>query len=281
MTAVAFPRPAPVPAEEVFRPRGGATSAGAATLLVVVLALLAALAPLQAVALASTAALVALVAVRPASAAYLWMFVTPLVVGIERGRLLPGLRVNEALLALLVLVAVVRWGVLATTRRAPRPTPTSIDLGFLLLIVTGGVLPLLWMLVRGNGLSGEAVQSAAVGAKYYLLFLLFRLSVRTDLQARRCLVASLAAGVVVAVLAVLQSLGLFGVPELLGTYWSTTAAGRGPATVGNAHGAADLLVFNLAIALALALHPRSRGTSAWPLLLGLVILLGADRKSVV
>lgn len=242
----------------------------------VALGLSAGMAPVHTVVAVAALGLLVTVVVRPAAAAWLWMLVTPLIVGVERGRLLPGVRLNEALLVLLFLTVVMRWVVLALSGRMRRPTLGRIDLAFLVLMLTGAVLPLLWMLARGRGMSGQDVQAAAVIAKYYMLFVLFRLSVRTEADARRCLLASLAAGVVVAVLAVLQSLGLFGVPDLVATYWASGgAAGRGSSTVGNAHGAADLLVFNLAIALALGLHRTARGASAWPLALAGVFLLGA------
>lgn len=236
-------------------------------------------APGPAVAVAVAVGLALMVASRPPVAAYLWLFATPLVVGIDRGEVVPFLRPNEALLLLLVAALAGRWGVLALSRKVGRPLPSRTDIGFLLLLLTGAALPLLWMVARGKGISSQDAQSASVVVKYYLLFLLFRMAVRTEHQARRCLWAALAAGVVVALLAVLQSLGLFGVPALLATYWAPGDAGpvpgRGSSTIGNPHGAADLLVFNLAIALGLALTGRKGSYSKGPLALAGVFLLGA------
>jgi hypothetical protein len=192
---------------------------------------------------------------------------------------MPVLRPNEALLLLLVAVLAGRWCLLALLGRVRRPVLTTVDLGFGLLLLTGAVLPLLYTVARGRGLTLPDVLSAAVVIKYCLLFALFRLAVRTEEQALRCLWASLAAGVVVAVLAVLQSLGLFGVPGLLESLWAPAErglyTGRGSSTIGNPHGAADLLVFNLAIALALGLRRPARPSSRTALALACVMLVGA------
>jgi hypothetical protein len=229
-----------------------------------------------------------LVAVRPALAAILWMSATPLVVGIDRGNLLPVLRPNEALLVLLCVALAARWSVLAVKQGVPRLAPRSIDAGFLLLLLTGTALPLLWMVARGKGLSSEDVLASAVVAKYFVLFVLFRMAVRTERQALRCLWASMTAAVVVAVLAVLQSLGLFGVPDLLAAHWAPSglglASGRGSSTIGNPHGTADVLVFNLAISLALVLrHRRGPGRVALLLLAGVFVIgaLGSGQASAV
>ena len=65
--------------------------------------------PTATLALLVVSATVALVWRRPAVGAVLLAFVTPLVAGIDRGRVIPVLRPNEALVALVAGVLVLRW----------------------------------------------------------------------------------------------------------------------------------------------------------------------------
>lgn len=270
--------------DRMAQPTQGAGRARPTTwpLLVVAVGLgvLTGLAPATAIVAVAAIGVLALVSTRPASAAYLWLLVTPLVVGIERGRLLPVLRPNEALLLLLVVALAGRWAVLRVWRRAEHPhlALSRVDVGFLLLLLTGSALPVLWMAARGAGVSADDMSAASVVAKYYLLFLVFRLAVRSERQVWWCLWASMAAAVVVAVLAVLQSMDLLGVRELLAGFWGSSggpAPGRGSATIGNAHGAADFLTFNLAISLALAFRQPAGRSARIALTLSAVFLLGA------
>jgi hypothetical protein len=91
--------------------------------------------------------------------------------------------------------------------------------------------------------------------KYYAVFLVVRTAVSTELHLRRCLQVAMAAAAVVAVIAVLQSLKLFGVPSLLANYYapfSTTASldiNRGTSTLASSIATGDVMAFNLAIAL--------------------------------
>ncbi|HVM27383.1 MAG TPA: hypothetical protein VM433_06890 [Mycobacteriales bacterium] len=228
---------------------------------------------------AAGAALVTLLVRRPVLAAYLWLGLTPLVVGIDRGTLLPLLRPNEALLVVLVGALLVRalldW-------RARRPTglrATRVEAGFVLLALTSAVLPALWSVAQGRGLQFEDVLSAANVLKYFAVYGVVRYAVRSQSQVRTCLWLSMGVCALVAVIAVLQSLRVPGVPELLATFWATgedTAAlanARGSATIGHTQGLADVMVFNLAIATAMLL----RGAGPRRLLLPLagLFLLGA------
>jgi hypothetical protein len=102
--------------------------------------------------------------------------------------------------------------------------------------------------------------------KYYGVFLVVRAGVRTDVELRRCLWISMGVAAVVAVIAVLQSLKLFGIPSLLAQYYSPfgNSSGldinRGTSTLASSIATGDVMAFNLAIALMwLARQDRHRG----------------------
>ena len=238
-------------------------AAGSLTCLAVGAGLAAGVAPEAALAGAAVVVLVVLVALRPVSAAYLWLGATPLIVGIDRGTALPVLRPNEALLLLLIGTLAARWLVLLWLGRAGRPKLGALDAWFFLLALTGAALPLLWVLARGRALAVEDLLYAATVVKYYLVFVLVRIAVHNQTQARRCLWVALCAGAVVAVVAVLQSLRLFGVPELLSTYWapagrSQLSVGRGSSTIGVPAGTADVMIFSFAISAGMILTHSTR-----------------------
>ena len=213
---------------------------------------LSALRPLLAVVLAVLAVLVAAVWVRPALAACLLIFLTPLTAGIDRGSALPVLRPQEALAVVLGGTLAARGVVRLRTGRLPRIRMGPVEWALVLMAVAGSLLPLLRMAVRQEAIGQDDVLYALVLWKYLGLYVLIRASVSTDRHVRACLWLSVAASTVVAGLAILQSLGLFGVPHLLATYYApfgyTDAfAARGSSTLGLPAATADLAVINLAI----------------------------------
>jgi hypothetical protein len=143
-----------------------------------------------------------------------------------------------------------------------------------LLAVCSSVLPLVWMTLRQQAITSDDVLYALVLWKYLGLYLLIRMSVRTDQEIRRCLWISVAAACIVALLAILQALGLFGVSRLLSTYFApfgnTNAfATRGSSTLGLPAATADLLLYNLAIVSGL----WTRGRRYRGVLAGIALLL--------
>jgi hypothetical protein len=215
-------------------------------------------------------ALVGWVWARPVAAAYLLIAVTPLTAGIDRGRLLPMLRPSEAL-ALVVGGALAaravarlrtRGAARLRTRGVPRLRLGGVELSLVLLAVTSSVVPLLGMAARQREITSDDLLYSVVLWKYLALYAVVRLSVTTVPQVRRCLWLSVAAACVVAAIAILQSLRLFGVPALLATYYAPFGhvgaldQARGTSTLGLAAATGDLLIYNLAIAAILWVHAR-------------------------
>ncbi|MDD7942001.1 hypothetical protein PHK61_26650 [Actinomycetospora lutea] len=224
------------------------------TLAAVGLGAAAAVAPLPLVGGLVVLALGVAVAAHPPLAAYLLIGLTPLVAGIDRGRLVPGLRPNEALLVLCTGALLARgvWQLRAGWRPGLRADPVLAAL--VAMAVANSVVPLLWMAIRHVTITGDDLSYAVVLWKLVLLYVVVRSVVRTDREGVRCLAISLGVAGLVAVIAILQSLQLFGVDDLVASIFapfgdtSVVTASRGSATLGLAAATADLMIFNLALA---------------------------------
>jgi putative peptidoglycan lipid II flippase len=197
----------------------------------------------------------------PPAAAYVLLAGGPLLAGFARNAVLPVLRPHEALALLLGTGVALR--ALAQMGRG-RPVPVTwgrLDLAILLMAVTSSLLPLLWMVTRGLRPGQEDLLYAATLWKFYAVFLLVRVSVRTERQVARCLAVTLGAGVVVGVVAALQSV-FGGVADAVFAIYpvdeSGGPAGRGTSTLGSSIAVGDVMAFDLAICLAWAVLGRGR-----------------------
>lgn len=254
MTGYAADRSAPALTTAVLPP---------ATLLAAVAAgLLVAQAPVVAAAVLAAASLGVLVWTRPATAAVLVIAVTPLVAGIDRDRLVPGLRPNEAVVvfvaAVLVLRAVVRWPVGRPLRLRLNPVEWTL----VAMAVCASVVPLAFMYLRGRDIAGDDLSHALVLWKFLVVYAVVRASVTTQRQVQVALVTSVAAAAVVGVIGTLQALDLLGVRELLKPlytpfgYDAAVELPRAGSTIGLPAATADLLVMNLAVVAGLWFRQR-------------------------
>lgn len=221
---------------------------------------------------------VAAVAVRPAVGAYVLIGVTPLVAGMDRGLVIPVLRPNEAVLVLVGAGLMARGVMRAAGGSLPRLTVHATDISILLLAFVSSALPLAAMLARGHAIAQDDLLYALMVWKYYGVYLVARLSIRTERQVRICLWISMISASIVAVIAILQSLQLLGVARALSTYYapygSTQALlnNRGGSTLALPIAVADLMTFNLAIAVGfLTRRPRHRGALV---VLGMLFVAG-------
>ena len=218
----------------------------------VTLGMLCALRPKLTLVAALLAVVVVCVWVRPALAAYLLIALTPLTAGINRGSALPVLRPQEAIALLVGSTLAARGVVRLRTGQLPKLRLDRLEWALVLMAVTSSFVPLLWMAVRQQAISKDDVLYALVLWKYLGLYAIIRASVTTERQVRRCMWLSVSAACIVAALAIMQSLGLFGVPGLLAHYYApfgyTNAfAARGSATLGLPAATADLAIINLAV----------------------------------
>ncbi|QWZ09547.1 hypothetical protein KRR39_07285 [Nocardioides panacis] len=203
---------------------------------------------------------------RPAVAAVLYVGITPFVVGIDRGKLIPLLRPNEAVLLALAAILAARGLVRAPSRVRMRDRLGPLDWSLVLMAVAASFVPLVWMAARGQSPTGDDISYALVLWKFLAVYVLVRVSVRADREVLWCLVASVAAATVVGVIGILQALDLLGIRGLLmdwyipeGTNQVAIEAPRAGATVALPAAAADLLVFNLAIVAGIWYRVRRHG----------------------
>jgi hypothetical protein len=212
-------------------------------------------------------------------AAYTLIASTPLIVGIERGNVLPLLRPSEAILLIVGGALFTRAALRSLAGNRLTFRLSRLDGALTLLCGAGSVLPLLWMYARDRGIEQDDILYSIQLCKYYAIFLVIRASVRTEREVGRCLKISLAVAVPVAVIAILQSLLLFGVTDLLALLYTNSEdrgaleINRGTATIGSSAGVATVMVFNLAIAGGLLI--RSVGNRFVLIALSLLFIFGA------
>lgn len=213
--------------------------------------------PLIALLLVAIGGLAVWVVVRPSVAAYALTVVTPLTVGIDRGAAIPVLRPNEALAAVVGAALIARGLLLAREGTRPRLRLSEIEWALLAMAVASSVIPLLWMSLRHQEISRDDLLYSLVLWKFAAVYLIVRVSVRTEPQVRRCLYLSLGAATVVAVIAILQSLDQLNVRGVLATYYvpnghvGALAKPRGGSTLALPAAVADLMIYNLALVAAL------------------------------
>jgi hypothetical protein len=215
--------------------------------------------PLLVLGACAVTGLAALVWVRPATAAYLLIGVTPLVVGIDRGVVLPLLRPHEGLLAVFGATLAAQWLIRLRSGQVQRLRMDAVEVAILLMAVTNSVVPLAMMVVRGREISGDDLSYSLVMWKLAAFYLVVRWSVRSDREVRTCLVVSVAAACVVALVGIMQGLDVFGVRGFLATYYSevgVSSEARGGSTLTLPAATADLMIINLAIVTGLWLRDR-------------------------
>jgi hypothetical protein len=238
--------------------------------------------------LPSKAALVVVVAVimvlvyrKPAMAGYMVIFITPLVAGVDRGSIIPFFRPNEAVDLLVGGTLMLRGVVQMRSGQFPRMRLDRLEWAIVAMAICSSIVPLLWMFVRNQSPTSDDLQYSLVLWKYFGLYLLIRFSIRTVAEVQTALWLSLWAGGIVSMVAILQSLNLFGVPHILSTYYApfgvdgalTIARGSSllslPAAVG------DLAILNLAIVAGML----TRGIGDRRILAGLGVLFVAGALS--
>ena len=233
--------------------------------------------------------LVGWVMLRPVIAAYLLIFMTPLVVGLNAGLVVPGLRANEGLIVVVGLGVALRWLVRVRTGEVRWPRIGPVDVSLVALCVFSSVVPLAMMLVRQRPITSDDFLYAIVLWKLFAEYVIVRLAVTTREQALRCLVLLLVASAIVAVVGVVQAVGLPGVAGLLNKYISTgdvaaaESGTRGSSLLGLPAATADLAILSLGVAIAMITrgYPRRRWLAALAVLYVLGVFAASEFATVI
>lgn len=196
-------------------------------------------------------------AYRPIFATYSYLLVLPFVAGIDRGNVIPLVRLNEAVLTLLVAGACVGLYLRFVRGDVIRLRVGGLDgpLAFFVLLAT--VWPIAWLMLRGNVPHLSDLAAVLPVCKLVGLLVLVRATVCTENQLIRCirLIAWTAAGV--AVIAVLQTLGFAPVLALLHAFWPPVSDGlnqRGTTTLGSSIATGDYIIFALTLVICCSWH---------------------------
>ena len=202
-------------------------------------------------------ALSALISARPAFAAYLLIFLTPLIVGLNAASIIPLVRPNEALIPLFGAIIAARWLVLVRTGRCRLPSINRLDVTLIAVAVASSILPLMMMVARQRAIGSDDLLYAIVLWKLLAEYIIVRCAITTNEQVMRCLWLSMWSAWIVSVIGILQSLKLSIVTNLLVKYYSSVnstsdvSIGRGSSVLGLPAAVADLAILNLAVAVAL------------------------------
>ena len=203
---------------------------------------------------AAALALLVVSAYRPILGTFVYIASLPFLAGIERGSLLPLVRPNEAVLVLVLLGGLAGWGVRWLRHGSaslPAPHPVDGPLAAFLGLYT--LWPVCWMLLRGIMPAGGDLAATLPLPKLVALYLLVRLTVRTDDEVTRLLRLVVWPAAAVAVIAVLQVLAVGPVLALLSTFWlastdaPTDLSERGTTTLGSPLSTGDYLVIALIV----------------------------------
>lgn len=247
----------------------GATIVGAAAALA---------GPLVPVAVAALA-LAGLAAWRPAFATYGYLATLPFLAGIERGQIVPLVRPNEALLGLLVAGALAGWfgRYVAGQDVGWRRHPLDVRLvGFALL---GTFWPLLSLMLRGETPSFSEVFAVVPIIKLAGVLILARATIRTHDQLTRCVRIIVWTATGIAMIAILQAIGVGFVHSLLESWWPVAAdsseiGARGSTTLASPIATGDYLIIALALVVTFGtrglLNERERFLTGFVLAAGLL-----------
>ena len=194
-----------------------------------------------------------IVVLRPLWILYGLVFFLPLISGVERGKLVPMLRPNEPLL----LITMVMF-ILSPKKIKRNIESIRIGLVIMLYLLFGSVVPLLVYFLRGGAVDYSSLMPFLAPWQYLVLYSLIIAFDVTAAQARRCLQLLTLAGVIIALVAILQMMRVKVVTSILATYYYSGhlmrvekwGYPRTTSLLANWHGTGIFLSFSVLVLLA-------------------------------
>jgi len=177
-----------------------------------------------------------------------------LTVGMPRGKLIPLLLPNEAVLALSAALALV---VVLVRRRESQPIPLKVIVALAILLIGSSFLPILTYLWRRYPLGVRDLFSLISPAKFILLFWVFTALPETEQDRRRLVQWLLLWGSVMSIVGLLQAGNLGFVTNLLKQWYPTDHTeqaanlGRVTSLLGAWNALGTFLMVNVLLAIAL------------------------------
>lgn len=198
--------------------------------------------------------LIALVWIHPPIAGYIMIGTAPLIVGFARDQVLPQLRPNEALLAVLLVVLAARWMIVS---REIKFRFHRIDFVMMGIVGTGFFLSLISQVIRLRPLSFDDILYALVFVKLGLLYAMIRSTIKTPAQVRVALGCSLLFASGLGIMGLMDSLNIAATADRLHRFFPNDGFivddGRGAASIGNPIGFGVYQAINAVIAIAMLL----------------------------
>jgi len=172
---------------------------------------------------------VAYIAARPQWAAYIYLATLPFVGGIDRGAIIPLVRPSEAIQVGLT-AAVLAGGLFRFFRGEPiHIRLTRLDRTIIVMAALSSIWPLFWLFARNRVPSGNDFFETLILWRLAALYALFRGAVRTPAQLRKCMWILLWSAGFLAVIAILDSLGIYKMGGIWTPSITSDSAGRGGA----------------------------------------------------
>jgi hypothetical protein len=254
----AFPRP-------WTRVPGGPLGLVGLALLAVALGAVAAFQPVLALAGVVGALLFAWTVAKPVRGAYLMVLLVPIVVGLGRGKFVPMMRPNEALILFILGIAILYGAFGKSTGRVRLGPMTSVDRAFALLFIAGSLLPLVVQLFRSDKPTVEDTFQLLSLLKYYIGYRLLLALVPDDRQMLTATKLMILASMAVAVIGIMQYARIFNMQEILanlydaGQVLQSVDVHRATSTLGVWQALADYMAVHAALCMGL-LTARMPGT---------------------
>lgn len=191
-----------------------------------------------------------------------YVLLMPLLAGMPRGSLAPLVRPTEILQIAITAVglALAIAAASAGNRWFLQLRPLEWWLGA--AVVASSVVPLLWLMARGRPITLQDLTSSLPLLKYAALYLLVRVTVRTERDAGLIIRFAVAGALVVSLVTFAQAAGVGFVTDALGRWFVSSPSdlvdiGRATTTIGSSIATGSYLAVSCGLALSRALGARS------------------------